>query len=34
MDSHLRDHLELLRGAIDIHIHHGLDLYPRIQDPV
>jgi hypothetical protein len=25
--------LELLRGAIDIHIHHGPDLYPRIQNP-
>jgi len=25
---------ELLHGAIDIHIHHGPDLYPRIQDPV
>jgi hypothetical protein len=24
--------LELLRGAVDIHIHHGPDLYPRIQD--
>lgn len=24
---------ELLRGAIDIHIHHGPDLYPRIQNP-
>jgi hypothetical protein len=26
--------LELLRGAIDIHVHHGPDLYPRIQDAV
>lgn len=25
---------ELLRGAIDIHIHHAPDLYSRIQDPV
>lgn len=25
---------ELLRGAIDIHVHHGPDLYPRIQDAV
>ena len=24
--------LELLQGAVDIHIHHGPDLYPRIQD--
>jgi hypothetical protein len=24
--------LELLHGAVDIHIHHGPDLYPRIQD--
>ena len=26
--------LELLHGAVDIHIHHGPDLYPRIQDPI
>lgn len=26
--------LELLHGAIDIHIHHGPDLYTRIQDPI
>jgi Family of unknown function (DUF6282) len=26
--------LELLHGAVDIHIHHGPDLYPRIQDAV
>lgn len=26
--------LELLRGAVDIHIHHGPDLYDRIQDPI
>jgi len=26
--------LELLRGAVDIHIHHGPDLYARIQDPM
>jgi hypothetical protein len=26
--------IELLRGAIDIHVHHGPDLYPRIQDAV
>jgi Family of unknown function (DUF6282) len=25
--------VELLKGAIDIHIHHGPDLYPRIQNP-
>jgi hypothetical protein len=24
---------ELLKGAVDIHIHHGPDLYPRIQNP-
>ena len=24
--------LDLLQGAVDIHIHHGPDLYPRIQD--
>jgi hypothetical protein len=29
-----RPDLELLQGAIDIHIHHGPDLYPRIQDPI
>src|SRR2546423_4061343 len=34
MESRLRDDLELLKGAIDIHVHHGPDLYPRIQDPV
>jgi hypothetical protein len=28
----VRDDLELLKGAIDIHVHHGPDLYPRIQD--
>ena len=28
-----RPDLDLLRGAVDIHIHHGPDLYPRIQDP-
>jgi hypothetical protein len=27
-----RPDLELLQGAVDIHIHHGPDLYPRIQD--
>ncbi len=26
--------VELLKGAIDIHIHHGPDLYPRIQNPL
>jgi hypothetical protein len=26
--------LELLQGAVDIHIHHGPDLYARIQDPI
>lgn len=31
--SPIRADLELLRGAVDIHIHHGPDLYPRIQDP-
>ena len=30
----LRRDLELLQGAVDIHIHHGPDLYPRIQDPI
>lgn len=30
----LRDDLDLLRGAVDIHIHHGPDLYARIQDPI
>jgi hypothetical protein len=30
----LRRDLGLLQGAIDIHIHHGPDLYPRIQDPI
>src|ERR1700674_3845044 len=25
---------DLLQGAVDIHIHHGPDLYPRIQDPI
>ena len=34
VNSPLRDDLELLRGAIDIHIHHAPDLYARIQDPV
>ena len=29
-----RPDLELLHGAVDIHIHHGPDLYPRIQDPI
>jgi hypothetical protein len=29
-----RDDWALLRGAVDIHIHHAPDLYPRIQDPV
>ncbi len=29
-----RADLELLRGAVDIHIHHGPDLYARIQDPI
>jgi hypothetical protein len=29
-----RRDLELLQGAVDIHIHHGPDLYPRIQDPI
>jgi Family of unknown function (DUF6282) len=32
--SPLRDDLALLQGAVDIHIHHGPDLYPRIQDPI
>ena len=30
----VRDDIELLRGAVDIHIHHAPDLYVRIQDPV
>jgi Family of unknown function (DUF6282) len=29
-----RRDLELLQGAVDIHIHHGPDLYPRIQDAI
>lgn len=29
-----RPDLELLEGAVDIHIHHGPDLYARIQDPI
>jgi hypothetical protein len=33
-DLPTRRDLELLQGAIDIHIHHGPDLYPRIQDPI
>ncbi len=33
-NSSSRADLELLHGAIDIHIHHGPDLYPRIQDPI
>ncbi len=30
----IRDDLELLKGAVDIHIHHAPDLYSRIQDPI
>ena len=30
----MRPDLELLQGAVDIHIHHAPDLYARIQDPV
>jgi hypothetical protein len=30
----VRDDLELLKGAVDIHIHHSPDLYSRIQDPI
>ena len=30
----VRDDIELLRGAVDIHIHHAPDLYVRIQDPI
>jgi hypothetical protein len=29
-----RTDLELLNGAVDIHIHHAPDLYVRIQDPI
>jgi hypothetical protein len=29
-----RHDLELLAGAVDIHIHHRPDLYPTIQDPI
>ena len=29
-----RPDLDLLQGAVDIHIHHGPDLYARIQDPI
>jgi hypothetical protein len=32
--AEIRDDLELLRGAVDIHIHHAPDLYARIQDPI
>jgi hypothetical protein len=32
-EPRLRPDTELLKGAIDIHIHHGPDLYPRIQNP-
>ena len=28
----MRRDLELLKGAIDLHVHSGPDLYPRIQD--
>lgn len=28
----MRTDLELLHGGVDIHVHHGPDLYPRIQD--
>lgn len=28
----MRDDLELLHGGVDIHVHHGPDLYPRIED--
>jgi hypothetical protein len=30
----LREDWALLQGAVDIHIHHAPDLYPRIQDPI
>jgi hypothetical protein len=30
----LREDWALLRGAVDIHVHHGPDLYPRIQDAI
>lgn len=30
----LREDWALLHGAVDIHIHHAPDLYPRIQDPI
>jgi len=33
-EAALRPDLELLRGAVDIHIHHAPDLYARIQDPI
>lgn len=28
----MRKDVELLHGAVDIHVHHAPDLYPRIQD--
>lgn len=28
----MRDDLELLHGGVDIHVHNGPDLYPRIED--
>lgn len=34
MEASPREDLELLTGAVDIHVHHGPDLYPRIQDPI
>lgn len=34
MAHRVRDDIELLHGAIDIHIHHAPDLYARIQDPI
>jgi hypothetical protein len=33
-EPRIRPDVELLKGAIDIHIHHGPDLYPRIQNPL
>jgi hypothetical protein len=32
METSLRPDLDLLHGAVDIHVHQGPDLYPRIQD--
>ena len=33
-ENEVRQDLDLLHGAIDIHIHTGPDLYPRLQDSI